>query len=136
VDALNAEGCVLYIDFLEFIEEKIRESRNHLDVDDIVYWEIGFHLFRLVSHDIEILVALADGEGGCPWEEFMAEDFSDEDVLGHVFWFKAVAADSGVGAAEVAWFPGLVQGAEGSRNVFGELRAGGGVDGIWGGEAL
>jgi len=24
----------LYIDFLEFIEEKIRKSRNHLDVDD------------------------------------------------------------------------------------------------------
>jgi hypothetical protein len=27
----------------------------------------------------------------------MAEDFCDEDVLGHVFGFKAVAADSGVG---------------------------------------
>jgi hypothetical protein len=37
VDALNAEGCVLYIDFLELIEKKIRKSRNHLDVDDIVY---------------------------------------------------------------------------------------------------
>jgi hypothetical protein len=47
-----------------------------------------------------------------------------------------VAADSGVGASQVAWFPGLVQGAEGSRNVFGELRAGGGVDGAWGGEAF
>jgi hypothetical protein len=37
MDALNAEGCALYVDFLELIEEKIRESRNHLDVDDIVY---------------------------------------------------------------------------------------------------
>jgi hypothetical protein len=28
-----------------------------------------------------------------------------------------VAADSGIGASQVAWFPGLVQGAEGGRNV-------------------
>ncbi len=28
MDALNAEGYALYIDFLEFIEEKIRKSRN------------------------------------------------------------------------------------------------------------
>ena len=61
----------------------------------------------------------------------MAEDFCDEDVLGHVFGFKAVAADSGVGASQVAWFPGKGEGAEGSRNVFGELRAGGRVDRIW-----
>jgi hypothetical protein len=31
-------------------EEKIRKSRNHLDVDDIVYREIGFHLFSLPRH--------------------------------------------------------------------------------------
>jgi hypothetical protein len=37
ISAPNAEGCALYIDFLEFIEEKISKSRNHLDVDDIVY---------------------------------------------------------------------------------------------------
>jgi hypothetical protein len=86
--------------------------------------------------NVKILVALADGEGSGPWEEFMAEDFCDEDVLGHVFGFKAVAADSGVGASQVAWFPGLVEGAEGSRNVFGELRAGGRVDGIGGRKAL
>ena len=60
----------------------------------------------------------------------MAEDICDEDVLGHVYGFKAVAADSGVGASQVAWFPGKGEGAEGSRNVFGELRAGGGVDGV------
>ena len=60
----------------------------------------------------------------------MAEDFCDEDVFGHVYWFKALAADSGVAAAQVTWFPGKSEGAEGSRNVFGELRAGGRVDGI------
>jgi hypothetical protein len=47
-----------------------------------------------------------------------------------------VATDGGVGASQVAWFPGFVQGAEGSRNVFGELRAGGGVDGIGAREAF
>ena len=67
--------------------------------------------------DIEILVALPDGEGSGSWEEFMAEDFCDEDVLGHVFGFESVAADSGVGASQVAWFPGLVQRAEGVGDV-------------------
>ncbi len=62
----------------------------------IVYREIGFHLFLSSFNNIEILVALADGESSGPWEEFMAEDFCDEDVLGHVYWCKAVAADSGV----------------------------------------
>ena len=47
-----------------------------------------------------------------------------------------MAADSGVGASQVAWFPGKGEGAEGGRNVFGQLRAGGGVDGIRGGEAF
>jgi hypothetical protein len=60
---------------------------------------------KQLTCDIEILVALPDGEGSGPSEEFMAEDFCDEDVLGHVFGFKAVAADSGVGASQVAWFP-------------------------------
>ena len=40
-----------------------------------------------------------------------------------------------VGAAEVAWFPGLVQRAQGVGNVLRELRAGG-VDGIWGSEGF
>ena len=31
--------------------------------------------------------------------------------------FKAMAADSGVGAEQVAWFPGLVQGAEGGGDI-------------------
>ena len=43
-----------------------------------------------------------------------------------------MAADGGVGAAQVAWFPGFVQRAEGVGNVLRELRAGGGVDGIGG----
>ena len=74
VDAPNAEGCALYIDFLELIEEKIRKSRNHLDVDDIVYREIGFHLFLSSFNDIEILVTLPNRKG-CIWpQEFMAED--------------------------------------------------------------
>jgi hypothetical protein len=93
-------------------------------------------VYSLSISNVEILVALPDGEGSGPWEEFMAEDFCDEDVLGHVLGFKAVAADSGEGASQVAWFPGKGEGAESSRNVFGELRAGGGVDGVWGGEAF
>jgi hypothetical protein len=63
---------------------------------------LGQRYFRLgasILFDKEILIALPDGEGSGPWEEFMAEDFCDEDVLGHVYWFKAVAADSGVGAS-------------------------------------
>ena len=36
----------------------------------------------------------------------------------------------------MAWFPGKGEGAEGSRNVFGQLRAGGGVDGVWGGKGF
>jgi hypothetical protein len=41
-----------------------------------------------------------------------------------------VAADSAVGAAEVAWFARFVQRAEGVGNVLWELRAGGGVGAI------
>ena len=47
-----------------------------------------------------------------------------------------MAADGGVGAAQVAWFPGFVQRAEGGRNVLGELGACGGVDGIGAKEAF
>jgi hypothetical protein len=80
----------------------------------------GFFLSERSSpYDIEILVALPDRESGGTWEEFMAEDFCDEDVLGHVFGFKAVAADSGVGAAEVAWFPGKGEGAKSVGDVLG-----------------
>ena len=47
-----------------------------------------------------------------------------------------MAADGSIGASEVAWFPGLVQRAEGGRNVLGQLRACGGVDGIGAREAF
>ena len=60
----------------------------------------------------------------------MAEDLGQEDVVGLVSGFKLVAADSSVGASEVARFPGFVQRAEGGGNVLGQLRAGGGVNGI------
>jgi hypothetical protein len=50
--------------------------------------------------------------------------------------FKAVATDGGIGAAEVAWFPGWVGRAEGVGDVLWELRTGGGVDGIWARETL
>ena len=36
----------------------------------------------------------------------MAEDLSEEDIVGLVFGFELVAADGSVGAAEVSWFPG------------------------------
>jgi len=41
-----------------------------------------------------------------------------------------VAADGALGRRQVAWFPGFVQRAEGVGDVLGQLRAGGGVDGI------
>jgi hypothetical protein len=43
----------------------------------------------------------------------MAEDLGEEDVVGNVFGFELVATDGAVGRAQVAWFQGLVQGAEG-----------------------
>jgi hypothetical protein len=88
-----------------------------LPVVGLAYPQLTIFQFRLKqlafilssSFNVKILVALPHGEGSGPWEEFMAEDFCDEDVLGHVYGFKAVAADSGVGA----WFPGKGEGAEG-----------------------
>jgi len=66
----------------------------------------------------------------------MAEDLCEEDIVGDVFWFEHVATDGAVGAAEVAWFPWLVEGAEGGGNVLWELWAGGGVNGLGGRKAL
>jgi hypothetical protein len=100
------------IDFLELIRREDQKVEKPPGMWMISFIEKLAFNFLSSFNDIEILVALADGEGSGPWEEFMAEDFCDEDVLGHVFGFKAVAADSGVGASQVAWFPGLVQGAE------------------------
>jgi hypothetical protein len=69
--------------------------------------------------NVKILVTLAD-RGGCVRpEEFVAEDLCQEYVVGLVLRFEAVAAHGGVGASQVSWFPGFVQGAEGGRNVLG-----------------
>ena len=65
----------------------------------------------------EILVALPDRQGGGARQEFVAEDLGHEDVVGHVFGLEAVAADSGVGRAQVARFPGKVALAEGELDL-------------------
>jgi hypothetical protein len=66
----------------------------------------------------------------------VAEDLGEEDIVGDVGGFELVATDGSVGAAQVAGFPREVEGAEGGGNVLGELRAGGGVNGLGGREAL
>ena len=43
----------------------------------------------------------------------MAEDLGQENVVGLFFGLEEVAADGAVCAAQVAWFPGFVQRAEG-----------------------
>ena len=52
----------------------------------------------------------------------MAEDLGQEDVVGLVFWFEEVAADSSVGASQISRFPGFVQRAESGGNVLGQLQ--------------
>jgi hypothetical protein len=49
----------------------------------------------------------------------MAEDLSEEDIVGDILGFELVAAEGAVGAAEVSWFPREVEGAEGGGNVLG-----------------
>jgi hypothetical protein len=61
-------------------------------------------------------------------QEFVAEDLGEEDIVGLVLGFELVATDGAVGAA--------VEGADGGGNVLGELRAGGGVNGLWEREAF
>jgi hypothetical protein len=65
---------------------------------------------------IEILIALADGKGGVRSQQFMPQDLGQEDIVGHVLGFEAVAADCAV-AAEVARFPGKVALAEGELDL-------------------
>ena len=67
--------------------------------------------YRDVSRlsNVKILITLPDGEGCVRSEEFMAEDLCEEDIVGLVLRFEAVAADGGVGAAQVSWFPGFVR---------------------------
>jgi hypothetical protein len=86
--------------------------------------------------NIKNLITLSYGKG-CIWtEKFVAEDLSEEDIVGLVFGFELVATDGAVGASQVAGFPGEVEGAEGDGNVLGELWAGGGVDGCGEGKLL
>src|SRR5271166_3363120 len=89
-----------------------------------------------IRSDIKILIALPYGEGCIGTEEFVTKDLGEEDIVGDVFGFEAVATDGAVGASQVSWFPGLVKGAEGGGNVLGELGAGGGVNGLGGREAF
>jgi hypothetical protein len=86
--------------------------------------------------NVKILVTLSYGEGCIGTEEFVAEDLGEEDIVGDVFGFEAVATDGAVGASEVSWFPREVEGAEGGGNVLGELGASGGVNGLGGREAF
>ena len=60
------------------------------------------------------------------WPRIWARKMSSGWFLGLNLW----PADSSVGRAEVAGFPGFVQRAESGGNVLGQLRAGGGVNGI------
>jgi hypothetical protein len=56
--------------------------------------------------NVKILITLPDREG-CVWsQEFVAEDLGEEDIVGLVFGFEAVATDGAVGASQVAGFPG------------------------------
>jgi hypothetical protein len=50
-----------------------------------------------VLSNIKILITLPHGKGGIGTEEFMAEDLGEEDIVGLVFGFEAVATDGAVG---------------------------------------
>ena len=86
--------------------------------------------------NVKILITLPDRKGCVRSQEFMAEDLSEEDIVGLVFRFELVATEGAVGASQVAGFPREVEGAEGGGNVLWELWAGGGVHGLGGREAL
>ena len=64
----------MYIDFLELDRREDQNRETTSDVDDIVYREIGFHLFLSSFNDIEILVTLSNREGRSPWEELVTEN--------------------------------------------------------------
>ena len=71
------------------------------------------------------------------WERGVCgRGFGQEDIVGNVLMFEAVATDSAVVAAEVALVSRVVEGAEGGGNVLGELWARGGVNGCGGEEAF
>jgi hypothetical protein len=100
-----------------------------------VEWRLLLYRDSSRLSNVKILITLPHGVG-CVWtEEFVAEDLGEDDIVGLVFGFELVATDRR--PAEVARFPpGSFRGAEGGRHVLGELRAGGGVNGLGGRETL
>jgi hypothetical protein len=69
--------------------------------------ELALLFYRNVSglSNVKILITLSYGEG-CVWaEEFMAEDLGEENIVGLIFGFEAVATEGAVGRAQVAGFP-------------------------------
>jgi hypothetical protein len=77
-------------------------------------------VFHVGISDVEILVTLADRQAGIWPQQFIGRG----SVPGkcHSVWlgglkFEALAADGNVGAAQTAWFPGLVGRADGVCNV-------------------
>jgi hypothetical protein len=59
----------------------------------------------------------------------MSEDLGVEDMVGDVLGFEHVATDGAVARTEVAL---VCRADRGSGSVTGELRTGGGVNGLWG----
>ena len=51
----------------------------------------------------------------------MTEDLGEENIVGNILGFELVATEGAVGAAQVAWFPREVEGAEGGGNGLWEL---------------
>ena len=49
--------------------------------------------------NVKILITLSYGEGCIGAEEFVAEDLSEEDIVGLVFGFELVATDGAVGTS-------------------------------------
>ena len=59
-------------------------------------WEWPIHPIRDGSElsNVKILITLSYGEGCVRAEEFMAEDLGEEDIVGLVFGFEAVATEA------------------------------------------
>jgi hypothetical protein len=77
--------------------------------------KLAFILGIGFSNDKKILIALPHGKRCIRSQELVAEDLGRDDVVGLVLGFELVAADGAVSASQVAWFPGLVEGAEGVK---------------------
>jgi hypothetical protein len=73
-------------------------------------------------NDIEILIGLSDPRTRVRPEEFVAEDLGEEDVVGPVVGFEAVATEGAVGGAEVAGFKGWSRAPKVAETYFGAWR--------------